>query len=140
MIINNEIGFIWEISIYAILIIPIVFSLLIKKSNQNIKKIFLFAVVGGLLEILSFVPSIKMIIEDDFVSTMFITLFCYVTNFWVLGPFILPIIAVCIALKSKLKSKSSKISIAIFTTLEVAIIVLRVVYGYDWLDAIVSLA
>lgn len=138
MIIGNSVGALWHISIYTVFIIPIVFILLIRKRRLNGRRLPLSAVLCAVLEILSFVPSVTMIIEDDFISTAFICLFCYITDFWTFGPFAMPILAVCVAAVSRLKSAKSKVAFAALMLVGAALVILRIRYGHDWMQGIID--
>lgn len=138
MIIGNSVGALWHISIYTVFIIPIVFILLIRKKRLNGRRLLLTAVLCAVLEILSFVPSVTMILEDDFISTAFICLFCYVTDFWTFGPFAMPILAVCVAAVSRLKSAKSKVAFVVLLLVGAVLVVLRLRYGYDWMQGIID--
>lgn len=138
MIIGDSVGTLWHISIYAVLIIPIVLILLIRKKHLSGRRLLLTVILFAVLEILSFVPSVTMILEDDFISTAFICLFCYVTDFWTFGPFAMPILAVCVAAVSRLRSVKSKITFAVLLVVCAALVILRLRYGYDWMKGIID--
>lgn len=138
MIIGNSVGVLWHISIYTVFIIPIVLILLIRKKRLSGRRLCLTVVLCAGLEILSFVPSVTMILEDDFISTAFICLFCYVTDFWTFGPFAMPILAVCVAAVSRLRSVKSKIAFAVLLVVCAALVILRLRYGGDWMQGIID--
>lgn len=108
------------------------------KKRLNGRRLLLSAVLCAVLEILSFVPSVTMTIEDDFISTAFICLFCYITDFWIFGPFAMPILAVCVAAVSRLKSAKSKVAFAALMLVGAALVILRLRYGHDWMQGIID--
>ena len=138
MIIGNSVGTLWHISIYTVFIIPIVLILLVRKRRLSGRRLLLTVILLAVLEILSFVPSVTMILEDDFISTAFICLFSYVTDFWTFGPFAMPILAVCVAAVSRLRSVKSKIVFAALLVVCAALVILRLRYGYDWMQGIID--
>lgn len=138
MIIGNSVGALWHISIYTVFIIPVALILLIRKKRLSGQRLLLTAVLCAVLEILSFVPSVTMILEDDFISTAFICLFCFVTDFWTFGPFAMPILAVCVAAASRLRSAKSKVAFVVLLLVGAVLVVLRLRYGYDWMQGIID--
>lgn len=132
MIDTDIMSLLCHISFYTSILIPIAIVIIAIKIKTNKKHVFLIVWSGLLIEIISLIPTLMLVVENDFFTMILIILFYYITDFWHLSPFILPIIIVALFVKKKKKTPSNVLLIVLLLIVEIAIIFLRLNYN-SWL-------